>query len=142
MTDTVYINRRKPRRLNSVSENAKTEMKYNRLNTLATTVYAPNRTYPRRLRDTIDKMRTLGAPTIRAVWDHESEAWIAIEGSHRLEAARQLGLLPVIVRVEMDQVVTKDPNGRERGEVLVSSFLDAFDGSWEPIRFYGLARGG
>lgn len=51
-------------------------------------------------------MQHVGAPTIRAYWT--GEMWQAIDGTHRLEAAAQLGLVPVIVEVAMADLVSHD----------------------------------
>ncbi len=56
------------------------------------------------------KMRRLGAPIIRCIWNEQQGVWMAIEGSHRLRAAHNLGLTPIIkdvsrqdrVRVQID----------------------------------------
>lgn len=47
-----------------------------------------------------------GAPTIRAVWMEAYGAWVALEGCHRLRAAAELGLTPVIEEVEYSEEVT------------------------------------
>ena len=54
---------------------------------------------PARLAMVIEKMRTMGAPRIRAYFDAMSRAWCSLEGTHRLRAARLLGLQPVFVPV-------------------------------------------
>jgi len=46
------------------------------------------------------EMQTLGAPVIRAVWMECYGVWAALEGCHRIRAAAQLGLVPVIDEVE------------------------------------------
>jgi hypothetical protein len=66
-----------------------------------TYIYAPHATDPAKLAAVIAEMRTLGAPTIRAVWT--GDYWLAIEGSHRLAAAHALGLTP-----EIDEIATTD----------------------------------
>lgn len=48
----------------------------------------------------IEQMRTLGAPKIRACHDPVSGAWFALEGTHRLRAAKALGLTPIPVPVK------------------------------------------
>lgn len=48
------------------------------------------------LADVVEKMRALGSPTIRVVDSEES--YIAIEGTHRIEAAR-LHSLPILLEV-------------------------------------------
>lgn len=37
-----------------------------------------------------------GAPTIRAWWDECERAWVAVEGSHRIAIALDLGITPEI----------------------------------------------
>lgn len=39
---------------------------------------------------------------LRAVWDSGGACWYAIEGTHRLHAARALGLLPALLPVTWD----------------------------------------
>ena len=52
------------------------------------------------LQDVIESMRTLGAPRIQAVWSDVYNAWCALEGCHRIRAAKVLGLTPEINAVE------------------------------------------
>ncbi len=49
------------------------------------------------LRGVMQDMLALGAPTIRVIKD--GDTFYAIEGTHRLEAARRLNLQPIIVVV-------------------------------------------
>lgn len=51
----------------------------------------------------IEEMRSLGAPTIRAIWDEAYGNWVALEGCHRIRAAKALGLIPKIEEVEYDE---------------------------------------
>lgn len=46
------------------------------------------------------EMLTLGAPTIKAVWVECYGRWQALEGCHRIRAAKALGLVPEIEEVE------------------------------------------
>lgn len=48
----------------------------------------------------IEEMKTLGAPAIKAVWMECYDHWAALEGCHRIRAARELGLVPRIEEVE------------------------------------------
>ena len=80
------------------------------------------------LRKVIEAMRTLGAPAIRAI--DVGDRLLAIEGTHRLEAAARLGLTPIIEVVE-----------------TVPSDSDVDDGAFagapaETIREYLLSGGG
>ena len=48
----------------------------------------------------IEEMKTLGAPVIKAVWMECYGHWAALEGCHRIRAAKALGLTPEIDEVE------------------------------------------
>lgn len=45
-----------------------------------------------------EKMKVLGAPTVRAVFD--GEVYGAVEGCHRIRAAKDLGLTPIIEEIQ------------------------------------------
>lgn len=57
------------------------------------------------------QMATLGAPTIKAVWMECHGHWAALEGSHRIRAAADLGLVPVIEEIEYSEDVTLEDLG-------------------------------
>ena len=63
---------------------------------------------PEHLDDVREEMRRLGTPVIRACWDASTGVWQALEGNHRLRAAQELGLVPVIVEVAPDVVLGED----------------------------------
>ena len=48
------------------------------------------------LTEVIEEMKKLGTPKIKAIWCAELDAWLALEGCHRLRAAFTLGLTPII----------------------------------------------
>ena len=48
------------------------------------------------LEEVKSEMMKLGAPTIRAIWDETQGMWRAIEGCHRIRAAKELGITPII----------------------------------------------
>ena len=50
-----------------------------------------------------NEMQTLGAPKIHAVWMECYCAWQALEGCHRIRAAKELGLTPIIIPVEWSE---------------------------------------
>ena len=56
----------------------------------------------------IEQMKTLGAPEIHAVWNACADQWVALEGSHRIRAAKKLGLAPVIIEVEYSDADVED----------------------------------
>lgn len=78
-------------------------------------IYAYNEVNPAHLEDVIADMRSLGAPTLRAV----ETAWglVAIEGSHRLAAAEKLGLTPEIFTIDPDDQVDGSTLGDIRTDV-------------------------
>jgi len=65
------------------------------------------------------EMKTLGAPAIKAVWMEAYGAWVALEGSHRIRAAAELGLAPDIDEVEWSDTLTTD-------DVVPGSFDDTW----------------
>lgn len=60
----------------------------------------------RRVVEVMAEMEQMGAPTIRVVdcADH----YVALEGTHRLEAAARLGIAPNFVILEQDDLVEAD----------------------------------
>jgi hypothetical protein len=63
----------------------------------------------RHLQYVIDQMQSLGAPTIKAVWMPCYNHWVALEGTHRILAAQQLGLEPIIDEVDYsDDIIISD----------------------------------
>jgi outer membrane protein assembly factor BamE (lipoprotein component of BamABCDE complex) len=67
-------------------------------------VYAPHNPNQEQLAEVKSQMQTLGAPVIRA-W-YSGDAWYAIEGSHRLAAAYDLGLTPNMIEIDYDAEIT------------------------------------
>jgi len=55
-----------------------------------------------------EQMKALGAPKIHAVWMECWNAYAALEGCHRIRAAKELGLTPEIVPVEYGEHWTND----------------------------------
>lgn len=66
---------------------------------------------PDHLLDVIAQMRTLGTPTIRAVCTDPDGVYVALEGCHRIRAAKILGLVPVIDEVGYSAVVIEGCDG-------------------------------
>lgn len=52
-----------------------------------------------RLDSVIEQMRTRGAPRLRGFYDAETNVILLREGTHRIRAAKTLGLIPVIVEI-------------------------------------------
>ncbi|MFM7011394.1 MAG: hypothetical protein ACKO0Z_19050 [Betaproteobacteria bacterium] len=71
-----------------------------------TTIIAPHNTESAKLASVIAEMQVLGAPTIKAV--DCGDYWLALEGSHRIAAAQQLGLIPTIDAYSYSDTVEHD----------------------------------
>ena len=94
---------------------------------MATKVIPMHATEGIHLAEVTAEMVTLGAPSIRAIWMECYGAWVALEGTHRIAAAKALGIEPVIVAVEYDENVTAADLGLdwEDQEALVSDVADS-----------------
>ena len=54
---------------------------------------------PEHLNEVITEMRTRGAPRLRGYQDKNTGWWFMREGTHRLRAAKILGLTPVLIPI-------------------------------------------
>ena len=63
------------------------------------------------LEDVKAEMVNLGAPTIKAVWMECWGVWAALEGCHRIRAAKELGMIPEIEEIEYSEDVTLEELG-------------------------------
>lgn len=59
------------------------------------------------------EMETLGTPTIKAIWSECYGLWLAIEGCHRIRAAKELGLNVIIEDVSNDETALVQVDGEE-----------------------------
>lgn len=64
-------------------------------------IIIPNAADPAHLAEVMNEMQSLGAPVVRAFWSEAWEAFVAVEGSHRVVAAHRLGLVPEIEEIDM-----------------------------------------
>lgn len=84
--------------------------------------------------EVIESMRTLGAPVIRAVRAECYGGWVAIEGSHRLYAAQQLGLTPEIEEIPYDEESTLATYGCcDEDDYSIADLVDTAADSGRPI---------
>ena len=60
------------------------------------------------LQQVMAEMETLGAPTIKCVYDAANDVFFALEGCHRIRAAHVLGLTPEIEEVDSDDMMIAD----------------------------------
>jgi len=68
-----------------------------------TTIYAIHAPEADKLSQVIEQMRSLGAPNIEVV--DCGDFYMALEGSHRLAAAAELGLAPILTIHAQDDVL-------------------------------------
>lgn len=84
------------------------------------------------LREVIDEMKILGTPHIRAVYDETYDAFIALEGSHRIAACKLLGITPIIEEVAYEDMalcpgLDIDTYGRSLEEALGRMYDEAWE---------------
>ena len=87
---------------------------------------AMNQTEPSHLKEVIVEMREAGAPEIRAYYT--GEMYIALEGSHRLAAAWELGLEPTIIEMDEDDEMDHDLEDLNSTRATVAEIMDCLDG--------------
>ena len=73
------------------------------------------------LAQVMEEMKQLGAPKIHAVWMDCYGHWVALEGCHRIRAAKELGLTPEIIEVEYSD----DTFETDGEEYVISEVCDA-----------------
>lgn len=76
-----------------------------------TTVITINNVDADHLATVTAQMQEMGAPTIRCIRDDVHGVVLALEGSHRLAAAVELGLAPILVMLDDDEMLTCDDLG-------------------------------
>lgn len=57
------------------------------------------------------EMERRGAPVIRCIWSEMHGLWLAVEGCHRIRAARALGLTPIVKDVSGQKQVQYQQDG-------------------------------
>jgi hypothetical protein len=88
-------------------------------------IVALNEVYQVALEMVCEEMKVMGAPVIRAVWDDCYNCFVALEGSHRISAAKILGITPIIDEVSYDDALTIDPSDLDENmNVSVSELID------------------
>ena len=82
------------------------------------------------LDDVRREMALLGAPTIKAVWMECYDCYAALEGCHRIRAAKELGLVPVLDVVEYSDKKISEIFGADfENDYMVSEICDAANNS-------------
>lgn len=74
-----------------------------------TAIVAINEADAAHLAEVVAEMQVLGAPVLRCIRDEAQGIVLALEGSHRLAAAHQLGLTPVLQMIgDDDELLCSD----------------------------------
>lgn len=89
-----------------------------------------------RLACVTEQMRTMGAPTIKAVWLECYGVWAALEGCHRIRAAKELSLTPRIKEIAWsDELRLSDISALDGDDDYVISEICADAWSNTQVRF-------
>jgi hypothetical protein len=75
---------------------------------LVATINAPEAEH---LAEVVALMQAMGAPKLRAIFDPAAGVLLALEGSHRIAAAVELGIAPEFEIVEDDDMLTCEDLG-------------------------------
>jgi hypothetical protein len=72
------------------------------------------------------QMLELGAPKIRCFFDEANDLWFAVEGCHRLRAAHELGLTPIVEDISDDDSLAYQVDGEDVTVELDTDFFEAW----------------
>lgn len=78
---------------------------------------------PEHLDEVKTEMLKLGAPSIRAIWSEAHGMWYAVEGCHRIRAAKELGIEVNIIDVSKKRTITIELDAQNE-KVKVADLLD------------------
>lgn len=85
---------------------------------------------PEHLEEVKAKMLVLGAPVIKAAWSEMYGCWLAIEGCHRIRAAKALGLTPVINDISNSKRVSVQIDGRSVQKSVSKLIAELEEDAW------------
>ena len=78
-----------------------------------------------------NEMETLGAPEIKAIWSEVYGAWLAIEGCHRIRAAKELGITPTIIDVSDLETVAVQIDGEDVNVTVPELAIELTDDAYK-----------
>lgn len=77
------------------------------------------------LKSVKNEMIAKGAPSIHAVWMECYDMYVALEGCHRIRAAKELGLTPEIIEVDYSDDMASTIDGYDGDDdYTISSICD------------------
>jgi len=100
-------------------------------------ITAPNRVDPDILPDVVRRMKSLGPPVIRAIplADKRVDHWLALEGSHRIAAAKKLDMAVIIRPMKLNQRIRHDVEDVSPKRTTVKKVADSLNESGHSIKY-------
>lgn len=83
------------------------------------------------LEHVIEQMRSLGVPKIKAVWIEDMGLYVALEGTHRIAAAKALGLTPEIIDMPYSHEIVPDIKNNEG--LYAPTVANLCDSAWSRL---------
>ncbi len=77
------------------------------------------------------QMLELGAPEIKCIWSEIYGMWLAIEGCHRLRAAKELGITPIIIDITNDETTIQQIDGIDTVVNVAELAQELNDDAWK-----------
>ncbi len=77
------------------------------------------------------EMQKRGAPTIKAIWSEVYNMWMAVEGCHRIRAAKALGLTPKIDDISNQDTVIIQIDGDDEEVSITDLAEELTDAVWQ-----------
>jgi len=100
-------------------------------------ITTPNRPDSRILSNVMWLMESMGPPIIRAVpaIGERVDRWIALEGSHRVAAAKKLGMAIIIRPMKLNQRIRHDVRDVYPKRTTVKKVVDALNECGQCVRY-------
>ena len=90
-------------------------------------IIIPNKTDAAHLEAVKNEMLVVGAPTIRCIMDPAYGVLVALEGSHRLTAAHQLGFMPTLQILDCGSLIARSEIDLDDYGTFDGEFVSAGD---------------
>ena len=83
------------------------------------------------LKSVESKMKKSGTPTIKAIWSDCYGMWLAVEGCHRIRAAKNLGLTPEINDISGQETVIIQIDDDDQEVNVIDLAEELTDSAWQ-----------
>lgn len=77
------------------------------------------------------EMVKLGAPSVRAIWSECYGMWMAVEGCHRLRAAKELGITPTIIDISAKRQATLQDDSENKKHNIKQLTAELEESCWQ-----------